>query len=200
MLHRVPCFRVWSHNPPPPQFAALQSLVYIFVFWLRCDDTPNDRLPYQATTGFDEKILEPRNIHPIQTIAKRNTLATMAEWDLSQKIIPYLDRHLAFPLLAYLTETGLFPAEEVQAAQYGLARKTNMVDFAVNLFEAVYPGEEIPAGESRSHSEDLDSGFWRGRVKRLIVVRSCRVQRKETRGTPDEREVAAGSPGGFGCN
>jgi translation initiation factor 3 subunit E len=70
----------------------------------------------------------------------------MAEWDLSQKIIPYLDRHLAFPLLAYLTETGLFPDEEVQVAQYELARKTNMVDFAVTLFEGVYPGKEIPEG------------------------------------------------------
>lgn len=71
----------------------------------------------------------------------------MAEWDLSQKIIPYLDRHLAFPLLAYLTEIGIFPADEVQAAQYELARKTNMVDYAVNLFDAVYPGKEIPEGE-----------------------------------------------------
>ena len=88
----------------------------------------------------------------------------MAEWDLSQKIIPYLDRHLAFPLLAYLTETGLFSAEEVQVAQFELARKTNMVDFAVNLFEAVYPGKEIPAGEFCSlrrwgkESGEIDGG------------------------------------------
>jgi len=75
----------------------------------------------------------------------------MAEWDLSQKIIPYLDRHLVFPLLAYLTETGLFPAEEVQAAQYELARKTNMVDFAVGLFETAHPGNEIPAGVLHSY-------------------------------------------------
>jgi len=124
----------------------------------------------------------------------------MAEWDLSQKIIPYLDRHLAFPLLAYLTETGLFSAEEVQAAQYELARKTNMVDFAVNLFESVYPGEEIPAGEFLHPPEISIYDPLRGRAKRLTVARSCRVQRKETRGTPDEREVAAGSPGGFGCD
>jgi len=82
----------------------------------------------------------------------------MAEWDLSQKVIPYLDRHLAFPLLAYLTETGLFPAEDVQAAQYELARKTNMVDFAVGLFESVYPGKEIPAGEFHSSPGDLEGG------------------------------------------
>jgi translation initiation factor 3 subunit E len=86
----------------------------------------------------------------------------MAEWDLSQKIIPYLDRHLVFPLLAYLTETGLFPEEEVQVAQYELARKTNMVDFAVSLFEAVYPGKDIPAGESYSLTGDPDLGLEKG--------------------------------------
>lgn len=82
----------------------------------------------------------------------------MAEWDLSQKIIPYLDRHLAFPLLAYLDETGLFPAEEVQVAQYELARKTNMVDFAVSLFEAVHPGKEIPGGEFYSFTRRRRTG------------------------------------------
>ena len=86
----------------------------------------------------------------------------MAEWDLSQKIIPYLDRHLAFPLLEHLTGTDLFPAEEVQAAQYELARKTNMVHFIVTLFEAVYPGKEIPAGESRPLTRDPDLGLGEG--------------------------------------
>lgn len=70
----------------------------------------------------------------------------MAELDLTQRIIPYCDRHLVFPLLAHLAESDLFPAEQVQAAQYELAKGTNMVDYAVNLFEQVYPGEEVPKG------------------------------------------------------
>ncbi|KAF8648102.1 hypothetical protein AX16_006411 [Volvariella volvacea WC 439] len=68
----------------------------------------------------------------------------MAEHDLSKTIIPYLDRHLSFPLLARLAETGLFPAEEVQAAQYELAKGTNMVDYAVSLFQQIYPDQEVP--------------------------------------------------------
>jgi translation initiation factor 3 subunit E len=71
----------------------------------------------------------------------------MAEWDLSKTIIPYLDRHLAFPLLAHLAETNLFPPEEVSAAQYELSKGTNMVDYALSLFEQLYPGQDIPAGE-----------------------------------------------------
>lgn len=72
--------------------------------------------------------------------------AIMAEWDLSKTIIPYLDRHLAFPLLAHLSETNLFPSEEVSVAQYELARGTNMVDYAQSLFEQLYPDQEPPAG------------------------------------------------------
>jgi translation initiation factor 3 subunit E len=70
----------------------------------------------------------------------------MAELDLSKTIIPYLDRHLAFPLLAHLVETSIFPVEEVRAAQYELAKGTNMVDYAVGLFGQLHPGEAIPAG------------------------------------------------------
>ncbi|KAG6328497.1 hypothetical protein ID866_10591, partial [Astraeus odoratus] len=69
----------------------------------------------------------------------------MAEYDLTKTIIPYLDRHLAFPLLAHLvSETQLFPVEQVQAAQYELAKGTNMVDYAVSLFEQLYPDQEVP--------------------------------------------------------
>ncbi|KIM49934.1 hypothetical protein M413DRAFT_439055 [Hebeloma cylindrosporum] len=69
----------------------------------------------------------------------------MAEYDLSKTIIPYLDRHLAFPLLAHLREASLFPTEEVIAAQYALAKGTNMFDYASSLFEQIYPGEKAPS-------------------------------------------------------
>lgn len=71
----------------------------------------------------------------------------MAEHDLSKTIIPYLDRHLAFPLLAHLAEnTNLFPKEELIVAQYELAKGTNMFDYAVSLFEQIYAGKETPKG------------------------------------------------------
>ena len=120
----------------------------------------------------------------------------MAEWDLSQKIIPYLDRHLVFPLLNYLDETGFFPAEEVQAAQYELARKTNMVDYAVGLFEAVYPGKDIPEGELYSLRTEREGE--RGRL--IVVCSECRIRGEEARSTLNKREVAAGSSGSFGCD
>lgn len=70
----------------------------------------------------------------------------MAEYDLTQTIIPHCDRHLVFPLLAHLVEDEIFPEKDVQAAQYELAKGTNMVDYAVSLFEQTHPDEEVPAG------------------------------------------------------
>jgi translation initiation factor 3 subunit E len=88
----------------------------------------------------------------------------MADHDLSKTIIPYLDRHLAFPLLAHLTEISLFPIEEVQAAQYELAKGTNMVDYAVSLFEELNPDKEVPAGKLLSFGLPFivaNNGFYR---------------------------------------
>ena len=70
----------------------------------------------------------------------------MAEYDLTSTIIPYLDRHLVFPLLTHLHESGLFAPEQVAAAQYELAKGTNMVDYIVSLYEQLNPDSEAPQG------------------------------------------------------
>ncbi|KAN0128878.1 eIF3 subunit 6 N terminal domain containing protein [Lactarius tabidus] len=68
----------------------------------------------------------------------------MAEYDLTKTIIPYLDRHLAFPLLTHLYESGLFSQDQVEAAQYELAKGTNMVDYIVSLYEQLNPDSNVP--------------------------------------------------------
>ena len=75
--------------------------------------------------------------------------AKMAEYDLTRTIIPYLDRHLVFPLLSHLHESGLFSPEQVAAAQYELAKGTNMVDYIVSLYEQLNPDSEVPQGVKR---------------------------------------------------
>jgi eIF3 subunit 6 N terminal domain len=62
------------------------------------------------------------------------------------QVIPHLDHHLAFPLLAHLFETSLFPTNEFIAAQYELAKGTTIFDYASTLFEQIYPGEKVPSG------------------------------------------------------
>lgn len=82
-------------------------------------------------------------------------LTKMAEYDLSKTIIPYLDRHLTFPILAHLAETELFPESEVQIAQFELAKGTNMFTYAASLFAQIHPDEEVPSGEQTSASADI---------------------------------------------
>ncbi|KAG8706491.1 eukaryotic translation initiation factor 3 subunit E [Ceratobasidium sp. 394] len=67
-----------------------------------------------------------------------------ASFDLTQKLIPFLDRHLVLPLLAHLSEAELFPAEQIARAQYELVKETNMLDYAAQLFEDAYPDEPVP--------------------------------------------------------
>jgi translation initiation factor 3 subunit E len=59
----------------------------------------------------------------------------MAEYDLTQKLIPQLDRHLAIPLVNYLADSEIFPAAQVTKAQYDLVKGTNMVDYVKQLFD-----------------------------------------------------------------
>ncbi|WWC65295.1 eukaryotic translation initiation factor 3 subunit E [Kwoniella dejecticola CBS 10117] len=71
----------------------------------------------------------------------------MAEYDLTQKLIPHLDRHLAIPLLNHLSDVAIYPAEQLAKAQYDLVKGTNMVDYVESLHE------QAGAGESRDFAK-----------------------------------------------
>ncbi|EIW70070.1 hypothetical protein TREMEDRAFT_29490 [Tremella mesenterica DSM 1558] len=72
----------------------------------------------------------------------------MAEYDLTQKLIPHLDRHLAIPLLNHLVDAGIFPQEKLAKAQYDLVKGTNMVDYVSQLYDLVK--DQSPAPEARA--------------------------------------------------
>ena len=72
----------------------------------------------------------------------------MAEYDLTRTIIPYIDRHLALPLLERLLDTSLFPHEDILLAQYELTSGTSMIDLIEKLYDQLYPDRELPQGIS----------------------------------------------------
>ncbi|PWZ02639.1 eukaryotic translation initiation factor 3 subunit E [Testicularia cyperi] len=70
----------------------------------------------------------------------------MAEtYDLTQTLLPYLDRHLGLPLLSHLAGTNIFSETDIAKAQYELAKNTSMVDYALQLHEQAYPNQPAPA-------------------------------------------------------
>lgn len=67
------------------------------------------------------------------------------KYDLTQTLLPYLDRHLGLPLLSHLAGSGIFSETDIAKAQYELAKNTSMVDYALQLHEQAYPNQAAPA-------------------------------------------------------
>ena len=59
------------------------------------------------------------------------------------QVIPYLDCHLAFPLLAHLFETSLFPTNEVIAAQY---EGHQHIRLCIDFVRTDLSGDKVPSG------------------------------------------------------
>lgn len=72
----------------------------------------------------------------------------MAEYDLTPRISPNLDRHLVFPLLEFLQERGLYPNEHILKFKIQLLNNTNMVDYAMDIHKSLYQTEDVPQGIS----------------------------------------------------
>ena len=74
----------------------------------------------------------------------------MADYDLTPRIAPNLDRHLVFPLLEFLQERQLYPDEQILKAKIELLNKTNMVDYAMDIHKSLYHTEDVPQGMGSS--------------------------------------------------
>ncbi|WAR24189.1 EI3EB-like protein [Mya arenaria] len=69
----------------------------------------------------------------------------MAEFDLTTRMGQYLDRHLVFPLLEFLSVKELYDEKEMLKGKLDLLSNTNMVDFAMDVHKTLYPDQEVPA-------------------------------------------------------
>jgi len=68
----------------------------------------------------------------------------MADWDLTAKIGPYLDRHLVFPLLEFLSVKEYYDETDLLRGKLDLLSNTSMVDFAMDVHKSLYPDREVP--------------------------------------------------------
>lgn len=67
------------------------------------------------------------------------------QYDLTPVIAKHLDRHLVFPLLEFLGGRGVYDAADIEAAKLALIEKTNMVDYAVDIYQQLNQTDEVGA-------------------------------------------------------
>jgi hypothetical protein len=67
---------------------------------------------------------------------------TPESYDLTFEVAKYLDRHLVFPLLEYLSQQQSYDAADIERAKLELIEKTNMVDYAVDIYQGLYQTDE----------------------------------------------------------
>ncbi|ODV96151.1 hypothetical protein PACTADRAFT_33332 [Pachysolen tannophilus NRRL Y-2460] len=64
------------------------------------------------------------------------------QYDLSSKIIPFLDRHLIYPLIESLDL--IYDEKIINQLSYDLLKETNMVKFVKDKYQTLNPGKEFP--------------------------------------------------------
>lgn len=65
--------------------------------------------------------------------------------DNSQAMLPFLDRHLIYPLLEFLQHIEAYPERELLQAKYDLLESTNMTDFSADLYKQLHRDSEVPS-------------------------------------------------------
>lgn len=68
----------------------------------------------------------------------------MPEYDLTSKIAEYLDQHLIFPLLEFLSTRKIYDENSLLAIKLELLNSTNMVDFALESYKNLHQDQDVP--------------------------------------------------------
>ncbi|KAF9410997.1 eukaryotic translation initiation factor 3 subunit E [Podila epigama] len=80
-----------------------------------------------------------------------------AQYDLTSKMIPFLDIHLVFPLLEFLEINELYYSpSSLLNARYELSLKTNMIDFIEKLHGDLTDAGESPAAVELKREDILE--------------------------------------------
>ncbi|EMR08314.1 hypothetical protein PNEG_03155 [Pneumocystis murina B123] len=56
-----------------------------------------------------------------------------SQYDLVPRMLPYLDKHLIFPLLEFLQQKKIYPNKDLLREKYNLLIETYMTDYIINL-------------------------------------------------------------------
>ena len=73
----------------------------------------------------------------------------MAQYDLTPRLIPFLDRHMVLPLLDFLQSLQMYSPLSIVQARVDFASTTKMVDLYQSEYHALHGGADPPGLEQR---------------------------------------------------
>ncbi|ODQ65360.1 eukaryotic translation initiation factor 3 subunit E [Nadsonia fulvescens var. elongata DSM 6958] len=79
------------------------------------------------------------------------------QYDLTSKIIPFLDRHLMYPLLDFYSNKGIYDQKVIQQMIYDLFRDVNMADFTESMWKKLNEGNQVPEEFATKKTEILET-------------------------------------------
>ena len=91
-----------------------------------------------------------------------------SRYDLTSELGKHLDRHLVFPLLEFLQMRKVYPEGEILEAKIELLSKTNMIDFAADIYKSLHGAKEAPA-EMTKRREEVISNLQELQQKDLLL-------------------------------
>lgn len=80
-------------------------------------------------------------------------LALAKKYDLTETLIPFLDRHLIFPIVDFVSKRGLYDSKTTDQIKYDLFKDSYMFDFVEGLWKKLHPGEPVPSIVSEKKEE-----------------------------------------------
>lgn len=80
-------------------------------------------------------------------------MENMAKYDLTGTLSQYLDRHLVFPLLEFLSVKEVYDENDMLLGKLNLLSNTNMVDFAMDVHKNLYPDQRDPVALREKRQE-----------------------------------------------
>lgn len=91
-----------------------------------------------------------------KTLQPAEASAIARQYDLTETMMPFLDRHLIFHLTDFLSSKELYDEQNLTELKYNLLKDTNMVDYVQNLWQQLHPDADAPAEFAQRKETLLD--------------------------------------------
>lgn len=75
------------------------------------------------------------------------------KYDLTQMLLPFLDRHLVVPILDFVSKSNLYDSKKIDQIKYDLLKNSLMIDNVEALWKKVHPGEPVPASVAKNKQQ-----------------------------------------------